>query len=162
MPEYSMDGKKSITHFTEDNNLYKNVKECVLLFENGTRKFFSSAGTERQITVNVQVRQKKNYSFKEKVLLDYNDASDLPTLAKQCGYGSLKTFTRHFKKHFNTTPKQWLLEMKKERLVVMLRNSDLPLKAIADKLHFSSVSHLCSFCQKKMEQTPEEIRKNTL
>lgn len=152
--------EEKLMHVIEERNSYKDVQRCILLFEDGSQKLFSANGFDKKLTVDLHFQQKRSLNFMEMVLLCYNDSSDIPSLSALCGYQSVKTFTRHFKKNFKTTPKQWLLEMKKERLVTMLRETNYPLREIAEKLNFSGVSHLCAFCLQKTGKRPEEIRKS--
>ncbi|NLX80049.1 MAG: helix-turn-helix transcriptional regulator, partial [Proteiniphilum sp.] len=70
------------------------------------------------------------------------------------------TFTRHFQKYIGTTPKQWLLQMKKRNVVQQLRNTGRSFTTIAKNLGFSSASHLYHFCVNKIGKTPSEIRSN--
>ncbi len=41
-----------------------------------------------------------------------NKPATVSMLAKKCGYNSLKTFTRHFKKYLGITPYQWMMGKK--------------------------------------------------
>ena len=148
-----------LDHIKENNNIYDNVKECIILFENGTQKVFSSNGKKGQLTVNVLHHHVRNSGFVEAVLTHYKNTDTLSELTARCGFNCTKTFTRYFKKNFNTTPKQWLLDMKKEEMINKLKYSKLPLRQIAVELEFSNVSHLSDFCLKKTGKRPDEIRK---
>lgn len=76
-------------------------------------------------------------------------------LAEAC-YMSSKTLTRKFKRVFNTTPKQWLLEQKKEQVMtefLLARNK----KELPQKLGFSSYSHLNYYCIKQFGKSLKEL-----
>ncbi|ULB33666.1 MULTISPECIES: helix-turn-helix domain-containing protein [Proteiniphilum] len=139
-------------------NIYGNVRECILNFENGTQKIISKKENRGLMTVNV-LNQVIENSFVESVLNNYKHSKTLEDFAARCGFNSIKTFTRHFKKNFNITPKQWILSIKKEEMIAQLQNSDNTIKQIADDLGFSNVSHLSDFCLKKTGMRPEDIRK---
>lgn len=143
-----------------ESNVYENVRECVLLFENGTQKVFSNNNVKGQLTVNVISHSSHENDFVKSVFSNYKSAKTLKELAEKCGFNCTKTFTRHFKRNFSTTPKQWLLIMRKNELISCLKNTKYPLKHLADELGFSNVSHLSDFCYKKTGMRPEEIRKN--
>jgi len=141
-----------------DNSIYGNVKECIILFENGTKKVFSSNGVKGRLTVNVLNHHIRDSGFVEMVLKQYREARTLPELAAKCGFNSTKTFTRYFRKYFNTTPKQWLLEMKKEEMIEKLRHTRLTTRQIAEELEFSNLAYFSDFCLRKTGKRPEEIR----
>ena len=143
---------------TSDSGLYENVRECILLFENGTQKIIRSDEMKGSLTVNVLKHLSAETNFVEAVLKHYKSARTLDELAKKCGYNCTKTFTRHFKNYFNSTPKQWVLEIRKNELISYLKNTKYPLKHISEDLGFSNVSHLSDFCLKKTGMRPDEIR----
>ncbi|HRU13779.1 MAG TPA: helix-turn-helix domain-containing protein, partial [Dysgonamonadaceae bacterium] len=81
-------------------------------------------------------------------------------LSVRCGYRSTKTFTRHFQKNFDTTPKQWMMEMKENEVLHYLKNTNYSLTKIAALLGFANVSHLWNFCIKMTGMPPNKIREN--
>ncbi len=149
-------------HFASqgESGIYGNVRECILLFENGTQKVISKEkGT---LTVNIICHLAKENNFVELVIKNYNYTDRLDDLSEKCGFNSIKTFTRHFKNNFRVTPKQWMLSIKKEAMLNYLIDTDYPLKQIADYLGFSNLSHLSDFCLKKTGMRPDEIRKKII
>jgi len=152
---------KSGSRKQNDSGIYGNVRECILLFENGTQKVISNNNIKGQLTVNVLTHLTKENTFVELVLHHYKNTRTLDELAVKCGFNSTKTFTRHFKQNFNMTPKQWMLSIKKNEMINYLKNTRYALKQIASELGFSNVSHLSDFCLKKTGMRPEEIRNNT-
>ena len=143
---------------SENNNIYGNVKECVIFFENGTQKVFSSSRKKGELTVYVLNHRIRDSGFVKMVFKHYKGVNSLTEFAAQCGFNSTKTFTRHFKQKFNTTPKQWLLLIRKNEVVYYLENTDYPLKKIVSLLGFTNASHLRDFCIKKTGLIPERIR----
>lgn len=145
-----------------ESEIYRNVKECILLFENGTQKVISNEKEEATLTVNILCHLVKENHFVESVIRNYNYTDRLDNLSEKCGFNSIKTFTRHFKKNFRVTPKQWMLSTKKEAMLNYLMDTDYPLKQIADYLGFSNLSHLSDFCLKKTGMRPDEIRRKNV
>lgn len=143
----------------DEDTFYNGVAQCVLHFSNGKYKVISNDNVNDLLAVNVVSYNKTELELVELVLRHYKYAVSLDDLAARCGYKCTKTFTRHFKQKFNTTPKQWLLLIKKNEVIHYLENTDYPLKKIVSILGFTNVSHLRDFCIKKIGSTPEGIRK---
>ena len=143
----------------EEETFYNGVAQCVLHFSNGKYKVISNDNANDLLAVNVVSYNKTETGFVELVLKHYKEATSLDDLAIRCGYNSTKTFTRHFKQKFNTTPKQWQLSIRKNEVIDYLENTDYPLKKIASLLGFTNVSHLRDFCIKKIGLPPDKIRK---
>lgn len=98
----------------------------------------------------------------EFVLLVKEKAENISTvneLAEACNM-TTKTFTRNFKKHFNTTPKKWLQIQKKQEVKLELLRSSDNMKVLSNHLGFSSASHLSSYCKKHFDQTTKNIRES--
>ncbi len=74
---------------------------------------------------------------------------------------SRSAFLRRFKRTFKQTPKQWSSEIKKNILYRALRETNLPLEQISQRLHFSSLQHMNIFCRKSLNKTPMSIRKGS-
>ncbi|OJV32545.1 MAG: hypothetical protein BGO33_02830 [Bacteroidia bacterium 43-41] len=143
----------------EEETFYNGVAQCVLHFNNGKYKVISNSNDNNLLAVNVVSYNKTELGLVELVLKHYKNSTSLDELAVRCGYNSTKTFTRHFKRKFNTTPKQWQLLVRKNEAIHYLENTDYPLKKIASLLGFANVSHLRDFCIKKIGSPPEKIRK---
>lgn len=94
--------------------------------------------------------------FKSKVLAIYPKVSTTKELM-----GELKmspaTFKRKFQSSFNISPKQWLIQKKKEKLFRDIVMSNLPIAEIAEKYDFT-VNYVTSFCKKYFGKTPTELR----
>lgn len=85
--------------------------------------------------------------------------SSVAELADVCNM-STKTLTRNFKKHFKTTPKQWLLLQKKESVKLELLRSGETMERVSHNLGFSSAAHLNLYCKKFFDQNPKQIRED--
>jgi methylphosphotriester-DNA--protein-cysteine methyltransferase len=99
-------------------------------------------------------------NFVELVLKNYRNSKTVDDLSVRCGYRSTKTFTRHFQKNFDMSPKQWMMEMKKNEVLHYLKNTNYSLTKIAALLGFANVSHLWNFCIKMTGMPPNKIREN--
>ena len=59
---------KSSSRKQNDSGIYGNVRECILLFENGSQKIISNNNIKGQLTVNVLTHLTKENTFVESVL----------------------------------------------------------------------------------------------
>ena len=118
--------------------VYTNVSECIVRFADGEQKIISSQKSGDLLIVYIMEYKLEELSFVESVLKNYRSSKTVDDLSVRCGYRSTKTFTRHFKKNFDTTPKQRLLMMNKHEVIYYLKNTDYTLKKIAALLGFSS------------------------
>lgn len=97
----------------------------------------------------------QNDSFEIMVREKAKKVTTVNELADAC-YMSPKTLTRKFKKVFNTTPKQWLLQQKKEQVMtefLLTQNK----KELPEKLGFSSYSHLNYYCIRQFGKSLKEL-----
>lgn len=142
----------------EGGAIYDEVSRCVLYFSDGDRKIIVNQQAGSMLAVNVISYPVQDPNFMELVFKHYKPYLSVEELAKKCGYNSVKTFTRHFKKSFHTTPKQWMLSLREDKMLIQLKNTRQPLKQIAADLGFANVAHLSDFCLKRTGQRPEKIR----
>jgi AraC family transcriptional regulator len=78
---------------------------------------------------------------------------DLKTLASEAGY-SQSRFLRMFRDATDTTPHQYLLDVKLEKVKELLATRKIPLIDIAAACGFSSHSHLSTAFRKRFGATP--------
>jgi AraC family transcriptional regulator len=78
---------------------------------------------------------------------------DLQTLASEAGY-SQAHFLRMFRAATGTTPHQYLLDLKLEKVKELLATRKIPLIEIAAACGFSSPSHLSTAFRKRFGATP--------
>lgn len=146
--------------YKEKDEILSNVEKVVVHFANGKEKVIYSPKKKNVLAVNVSEFKSDEDNFIELVLSNYKGVESIEEFSEKCGFNSSKTFTRHFQKNLGTTPKQWLLQIKKRDVMQQLRNTNLPFAVIAAKLGFSSASHLYHFCVNRIGETPGEIRRN--
>lgn len=147
--------------YKEKDEILSNVEKVVVHFANGKERVIYSPKETNVLAVNVSEFKPDDDNFIELVLSNYKSVESVEEFSEKCGFNSSKTFTRHFQKHLGTTPKQWLMEIKKRDVVYQLRNTSYSFAVIARKLGFSSASHLYHFCVNRIGETPGEIRKST-
>ena len=75
-------------------------------------------------------------------------------------YRSKNDINRQFKKQYNTTPHNFLLELRITKAKNMLVNSRKTIAEIANLLCFSSEFHFSNTFKKKVGISPSEFRKN--
>ena len=156
-----------ITNQSMSNYLYKekdevlsNVEKVVVHFSNGKERIIYSPKKKNVVALNVSEFKSDEDNFIELVLSNYKGVESVEDFSAKCGYNSSKTFTRHFQKNLGTTPKQWLLQIRKRDVMHQLKNTSHSFSDIANKLGFSSASHLYHFCVNRIGETPGEIRRN--
>lgn len=122
--------------------LFSNVSTCTFNFKNGEKTIVRPSSKDEIIMVKFISQRSRRNEFQENVFSSYLDATNVRDLADKCGYECLKSFTRHFKKNFNTTPYQWMLERKMEEIRYLVLNSDFEIQEIAKMYDFKSTAHL--------------------
>ena len=145
---------------TQDSSvIYDEVSRCVIYFSDGEKKIIVNNPADSLLAVRVVSYPSQNPNFIELVFKHYKPYLSVEELAEKCDYNSVKTFTRHFKKNFHTTPKQWMLTMRKDKMLVYLKNTKQALREVAATLGFASVARLSGFCLKRTGMRPKDIRR---
>jgi len=80
--------------------------------------------------------------------------SDLATLSGR----SIATFNRDFKKHYQTTPKQWLTQKRLAFAHQLLSDTDQSVTEIALQLGYDNLSHFSKAFKNRYQHTPNEIK----
>lgn len=140
--------------------IYIDVKECILCFAYGKQKIVSAQESGDFLIVYIMEYRPEELNFVELVLKNYRNSKTVEDLSIRCGYLSTKPFPRHFKKNFDMSPKQWMMEMKENEVRYYLKNTDYTLTKIAALLGFANVSHLWNFCIKMTGMPPNKIRED--
>lgn len=96
--------------------------------------------------------------FRDFVAQNWLKARNVEELARMANMSS-SGFIKKFKKHFNESPYQWILNRKAKCVLSDIRTGSIPLKVIVDNYHFASYSHFCSFCKEQYGATPVSLRK---
>ena len=144
---------------TNSSSVFVNINSCILSFKDGKKMNISGDG-EKSLTVSIIVNEPTMSRFKELVMKHFRNSETLPELAKKCGYACTKTFNRHFVKQFNETPKQWMLNIREEEMIYLLKNTKSTYNSISLILKFKNLSHFNNFCKKRTGLTPSEIRES--
>lgn len=105
-----------------------------------------------------------NDSFREKFLDMFSDGKgyDL-TLDQMCKKMNLsKThLERMVRTEFECGAMEYCQKMKLNKACLLLQNTDLPIRQIAELLKFYDESHFCSFFKRRMQVTPNHYRNET-
>ncbi len=107
-----------------------------------------------------------NYSLNILRSIDYMGAHiqeniTLDELAKSANM-SRSEYCIRFKKLFNDTPMQYLINMRLNKAVKLLQDEKLQITDIASDCGFFDNSHMTRFFRKKYNMTPREYRKSKL
>src|SRR5690554_6872942 len=139
------------------SSVFVNIDSCTLSFKDG-KKININTDANKSLIINVTFDEPNITAFKESVMKHFRSSDTLPELAKKCGYYCTKTFSRHFIKQFNETPKQWMLKIREEEMIHLLKNTIYTYEQISTLLKFKNLSHFNNFCKKRTGLTPSEIR----
>ena len=74
---------------------------------------------------------------------------------------SVSSFNREFKRIYNMTPNQWLIEQRLKQAQYLLLNTDMKVTEIAFDVAYENVSHFIKAYRTRYGQTPNGFRKNT-
>lgn len=77
-------------------------------------------------------------------------------LARQIGFSEVY-LRKLFSKHYNTTPKQYILDIRLQKAKQLLTDTPFSVTAIAEECGFSSVFHFCRAFKQKVGMTPTEF-----
>lgn len=138
--------------------LLTGVESCTFTFTDGLKSKVIPSPDNEIVMVKLIPHTSKLKRFEDKVLANYASVRNITELATLCGYDCVRTFTRHFKKCFQQTPYQWLLERKMEEIHSMVLSSDLTITEIARMYEFKSVSHLVNVFSKRFGISPQRCR----
>lgn len=72
---------------------------------------------------------------------------------------SERHLNRIFKEQYGITPNEYILNRRIAIVQSLLKRTNLPMKKIAEKLHFCSASYLSKFFREQTGETPLEYRK---
>lgn len=71
---------------------------------------------------------------------------------------SIATFNRDFKKIYNTSPKQWLIEKRLSHAYELLVNKDSSVTDAANEIGYENISHFIESFKKKYNKTPHQVK----
>ena len=97
-------------------------------------------------------------SFSNAIWGNYRCIHSVEELAQLLNYSN-SGFREKFKRVFGQSAAQWLKEQRAKNIHHDLRTSNKSLKELTTEYHFSSVSHLNTFCKSNFGETPGKIRR---
>lgn len=155
----SLPVKEPIRHLAESVIFYLDHKmQCRHLYGLKLGEWFflmRNFYTKKQNAIFFSPFFRQSNSFEVEVREKAKKVTTVNELADAC-YMSPKTLTRKFKKVFNTTPKQWLLQQKKTQVMTELLLTQNK-KELPEKLGFSSYSHLNYYCIRQFGKSLKEL-----
>lgn len=95
--------------------------------------------------------------------LHYNEKLSVDQLIRGSGL-SRRSFFRHWKKYFNLTPTNYIMDLKIQEAKRLLIETDLRVDAIAEELNFLSSTYFCRIFKRMTGTSPRrhrETRGNT-
>ena len=88
---------------------------------------------------------------------NYSGKADIKTLAALIGKSESQTI-RIFKKNFKTTPHQYILEKKLIMAKILLKNSELPVKSVSQKLNFADEFYFSNTFKNRYGMSPNNYK----
>ena len=140
------------------NYIFSDVSTCTFNFSNGEKAVVKPSRKKELVLVKFIPHTSKKNAFQETVVANYPYSKNVQELAKYSDYECLKTFTRHFKKYFNQTPYQWMLDRKMEEVHHLVLESDLSISEIAKISGFKSLTHLVNAYSSRFGISPFKNR----
>lgn len=98
-----------------------------------------------------------NTAFTDFIWKNYGNARNVNHFAQMANY-STSHFRAKFREAMGVSASKWMTERKKADIMRDLLSNTKTFKEIAADYHFSSVSHLTTFCREKLGCTPGRIR----
>lgn len=98
----------------------------------------------------------ENNQFKEKVMRIYPQIETAQELMERLNM-SATAFNRKFQKAFGLSPRQWLIQKKKEKLFRDIVMTDIPIGELAFKYHFTE-NYITTFCHEHFGKSPTQLR----
>lgn len=158
-------------HLPELNFVFQQIRDCQaegktlrLYLEGKVIELLSlimkGMEQERQhIPVKLDYRDIRN--LKKTVTLMKNNLTAYPTggeLAKMAGMSPAR-YLLAFRKHYGTTPYEYLKEMRLNQALLMLKNSDYGIGVIAEKVGYHNSGHFARLFKTAYGLGPREYRK---
>jgi AraC family transcriptional regulator, exoenzyme S synthesis regulatory protein ExsA len=147
--------------FTE--NLLRLYKEGSSMHNSITRaKLFEflhllsiSPKGEEFIRAILSLKNKEKRSIKEFMLANFSKPLSVEDYAYLTGR-SLSTFNRDFKRLFNISPKQWLVEQRMEKAKLLLSSGNQHVSDAAFEAGYENISHFIKAFHKKFNISPKQ------
>lgn len=133
-----------------DDLLELKIKELILLL-------LQSKNIDSILELVNDLYSPKAVSIKNVVDLHLFTDLSIDELAKMCNL-SLSSFKREFKKEFNDSPKNYILEQRLHKAKELLAITDMPVNEIAYETGFNDPHYFSRLFKKKKDKTPGEYR----
>ena len=146
------------------NNEYnfKNLMEIINSEKDYSLLFFIANNIHEIIThtasFNLKIFESPATIIKSKLDTLVYEKSSLIDIAKELGM-SLSTLSRTFKKTFNISPGQYIIDNKINISKSLLSSSSLPIKNISNMLNFTNEYYFTYYFTKKNGVSPSAYRK---
>jgi AraC-like DNA-binding protein len=141
--------KKIVGEFVQDIPLSSEVLNRLVEIVNNIRNGIMPAENRQEILVN-KVKQIVNSNISGRLRVS--------EIAFQLGL-SHEYLCRLFKKYAGTTMASYINEQRLKSSLVMLRNTNIPIKQIAAECGFKNINYFYTIFQKYYSVTPRDIRK---
>ena len=102
----------------------------------------------------------KDFMFSNDISLNLDKAKTVKDLALLLDY-SLSGFEKKFKRVYEISPYQWMLEQKAKKIYHEICFTKKTFTTLADEYGFSSPAHLNDFCRNHFNSTPGVLRKKS-
>lgn len=146
--KYLFANKEAIT----DDILILKLKEIILLL-------LQSESSPQVTQIMRSLFSERTFSFKEIIEAHLFLPVSIENLAGLTNT-SLSTFKREFKKIYQTTPANYILERRIEKVAELLKVSDDSISAIGYDCGFATPAHLTRVFKTKYGKTPSQYRLN--
>lgn len=137
-------------HVVSEDIAELKIKEILLLL-------FSSKKAEEIALLLEHFVNKRTASFKEVIETHLLSDISLEELAQLCNM-SLSTFKRHFKKIYNATPNEYLIEKRLENSKKLLVTSEQSIDDIALLSGFKTIAHFSRKFKEKYDISPSQYK----
>ncbi len=136
---------------TEDILILK-LKEIILLL-------FQTESSDQIIDLMNNLFAPKTYNFRQIIEAHTYSTISISELASLVPM-SISSFKREFQKQFNTSPSNYFIQKKTERVANLLRLTDKSISELAYECGFKNVSHLSKVFKLKYGLPPSQYRLN--
>ncbi|PCJ63595.1 MAG: AraC family transcriptional regulator [Bacteroidetes bacterium] len=135
-----------------DDILILKLKEIILLL-------LQSENAPRVLEIMNNLFKKKTFTFKEIIEAHICSSINIEGLA-QLNNQSLSSFKKEFRRIYNDTPNNYIIQKRVEKVAHLLLISDETISNIAYDCEFKSIAHLSRIFKTKYGVTPTKYRLN--
>ncbi len=137
-----------------ENLLILKLKELIAILLHTTE-----AANVKEVMSNLF--EKRTYEFKEVVKAHIFSSISITDLARLT-HNSLSSFKKEFKRVFNDTPGNYLINRRIEKVAELLPNTQEPITLIAYHCEFKTLAHMSRVFKARYGVSPSEYRENFL